>query len=157
MKKLVVVRHAKADWGNDVKDFDRPLNKRGMKDAPRVARYLSEKGFSPDLMVTSPACRALSTSEAMAEVFDYPIERLEKNPALYLGAPSDLAEAMDFTPADVNTLYLVAHNPGVSHFASSLTGNHMVLSTCCAVICEGEGAWTDFRVVNWEMVRARDV
>ncbi|MDC7223900.1 MAG: histidine phosphatase family protein [Spirochaetales bacterium] len=154
MKRLVIVRHAKSDWGEaGQRDYDRPLNSRGEKDAPQIARVLAEKGLVPDLMVTSPARRALSTAQAMAEIFSYPPERLEKNPALYLGSPSDLSDAVDFTPAPVKTLYLFAHNPGISHFASELTGVRLDLSPCCAVICEGEGEWTDFRVNRWDMVR----
>jgi phosphohistidine phosphatase len=156
MKQLVIIRHAKSDWGEaGLRDFDRPLNKQGEMDAPRVAQMLADRKVYPDLMVTSPACRALSTAKAMATFFTYPEERLEKNPALYLGSFSDLAEAVDFTPASVETLYLFAHNPGISHFASDLTGSWLDMSPCCAVICEGEGDWTDFQVTNWEMVEAK--
>ena len=157
MKRLVLIRHAKSDWGEpSLRDFDRPLNRRGKKDAPRMAGVLKERGIYPDLMITSPARRALSTATAMAEVFTYPETDMESNPVLYLGSPADLGSAVDFTPSDVDTLFLFAHNPGISRYASFLTGMSLDMPTCCAVILEGEGEWTDFRVLRWEKLRPGD-
>jgi len=154
MKRLVLIRHAKSDWGSDARrDFDRPLNHRGLLDAPRVAEILKMKGIVPDLMVSSPALRAYTTARLMGEVFSYPEEDIEKNPNFYLGNPGELAEGVDFTPADVKTLFLFSHNPGISSYASSLTGEMVDMPTCCAVICEIEGEWTDFRTGSWEMVK----
>jgi phosphohistidine phosphatase len=67
MKKLIIVRHAKSSWDNpDLDDFDRPLNKRGLKDAPRMGKRLKEKHITPDIMLSSPAERALATCQAIA-------------------------------------------------------------------------------------------
>jgi phosphohistidine phosphatase len=67
MKKLIIVRHAKSSWDNpDLDDFDRPLNKRGLKDAPRMGKRLKEKHITPDILLSSPAERALATCQAIA-------------------------------------------------------------------------------------------
>ena len=67
MKKLFLIRHGKSSWSNpDLQDFDRPLNKRGIRDAPFMAKMLVGKGVKPDLIVTSPANRAISTAKQFA-------------------------------------------------------------------------------------------
>ncbi len=158
MKRLVLVRHGKSDWGDmTLQDIDRPLNGRGRKDAPRMARYLSERHIVPDLMISSPALRARETARAMADVFAYPEERLETAKSLYPGCPVTLEGAVDFTPEEVETLFVVAHNPGISHYASALTGSPLDLPTCGAVICEGEGGWTGFSVIRWEILMPKSL
>ena len=153
MKRLVLIRHGKSDWSDgSVRDFDRPLSERGMGDAPRMARYLSELGIFPDLMVTSPARRCRETASAMAEVFAYPLDLLEENPSLYLGCPVALEDAVDFTPPKVHTLFLFAHNPGISRYASAVTGADLELPTCGTVICEGKGRWAGISVTRWDVL-----
>ncbi|MBP8245140.1 MAG: histidine phosphatase family protein, partial [Chitinophagaceae bacterium] len=71
MKKLILVRHAKSDWGNPgLDDIDRPLNERGKKDAPAMASRLLDKGVKIDLIVSSPAKRAAKTARFFAEAYD---------------------------------------------------------------------------------------
>jgi len=153
MKRLVLIRHAKSDWGREaLKDFDRPLNPRGEKDAPRMARALAQRGIVPDQMISSPAKRALTTAVLMAQVFGYDPGRIEEFSSFYLGNPSDLSGAVDFTSPGTETLFLFAHNPGISYYASSLVGETLDMPTCCAVICEIEGEWTDFRAKGYEML-----
>ena len=67
MKTLLALRHAKSSWGNaNLTDFERPLNKRGQRDAPRMGELLKERDLTPDLIITSSAERALATAEAVA-------------------------------------------------------------------------------------------
>ena len=73
MKYLLIVRHAKADSNYKLKDFDRPLNEHGIKDAILMANKLIENSFSPDLIISSGANRALTTSKIVSEVLKYPI------------------------------------------------------------------------------------
>jgi phosphohistidine phosphatase len=153
VKRLVLIRHAKSGWGQETqKDFDRPLNPRGEKDAPRMARALVQRGIVPDLIISSPAKRALTTAALMAQVFGYDPGRIEEFPPLYLGNPSDLSRAVDFTTPGTEALFLFAHNPGISYYASALAGEMLDMPTCCAVICEIEGEWTDFRTIRCEML-----
>ncbi len=135
MKTLVLVRHAKSDWSTPaLSDFDRPLNKRGLKDAPRMARELKDLGLLPDLILTSPANRALTTASIMSEVFAFDPERIDQIPSLYLGSPEDLEIAVTKRIGQSETLYLYAHNPGISIFASLLAERDIAMPTCCAVI-----------------------
>ena len=69
MKTLIIVRHAKSSWDDpDISDFNRPLNERGKKDAPRMAKRLKEKDLAFNTVVSSPAVRALTTCEAFVDV-----------------------------------------------------------------------------------------
>ena len=67
MKNLYLIRHAKSSWDDPLQDdFDRPLNDRGMRDAPRMGKRLKEKDLHPDMILSSPANRALSTCMQIA-------------------------------------------------------------------------------------------
>lgn len=121
MRRLTLVRHAKSDWKNsDLKDFDRPLNRRGMRQAPQVARQLAAQQVRVDLMVTSPAVRALETARIFARALDYPLRRLKQDERLYLAKPKDILEVVRGVGSRVRHLMLFGHNPGLSEFAQAL-------------------------------------
>ena len=135
MRTLVLVRHAKSDWSSPaLSDFDRPLNSRGLKDAPRMAQELKKRGILPDLILTSPANRALTTAAIMSEVFSFDSDSIDQIPSLYLGSPEDLKISIMKKLGQAETLYLFAHNPGISIFASLLAEREIAMPTCCAVI-----------------------
>jgi len=124
MKKLYLIRHAKSSWNNvEMDDFDRPLNDRGEKDAPRMAKLLKHRGVVPDRMITSPAMRALSTCHLFAKVFDFEKKKIISEPKLYhadsgnilsvLGSLSEHKGGEDLT-------LLFGHNPGMTDFANDL-------------------------------------
>ncbi len=80
MKTLIIVRHAKSSWDNpDLKDIERPLNDRGEKDAPKMAKRLKEREITPDLLLSSPAVRAIETCRHIAMILEYPLEKIEPN------------------------------------------------------------------------------
>src|SRR4051812_11171026 len=84
MKTLFIVRHAKSSWDEpDLSDFDRPLNDRGKKDAPRMGKRLKEKDINPQLMLSSPAKRAYSTSKRIADALGHDRNKIKTNEALY--------------------------------------------------------------------------
>src|SRR5688572_28551819 len=84
LKRLILIRHAKSSWDSPaLSDFDRPLNKRGEQDAPRMGRQLKEKEFAIDLFISSPAKRALTTCEKMAAILDYPSSKIKTARSLY--------------------------------------------------------------------------
>ena len=87
MKKLTLIRHAKSSW-EDAKlaDIDRPLNKRGRNDAPKMAQRIAADGFSPGRIITSPARRDLQTAEAFAAAIDFPARNMDINPLVYGGS-----------------------------------------------------------------------
>ena len=71
MKQITLVRHAKSSWHRGLRDIDRPLNARGERDAPLMAMHLRKQGFSPDILISSPATRAATTAEEIARGIGY--------------------------------------------------------------------------------------
>jgi phosphohistidine phosphatase len=121
-KRLLICRHAKSSWRDDsLNDFDRPLSKRGERDAPEMGRRLVERGIGPDLIMTSPAARALSTALHYARL-GYPLDQLQCNPSQYAATVPGLIKLVQETGAEVNTLFLVGHNPESTALANVLGG-----------------------------------
>ncbi|MGZ8804665.1 MAG: SixA phosphatase family protein, partial [Microbacterium sp.] len=117
MIRLVLVRHAKSDWGNpSLDDHDRPLNDRGVRDAPRMARGLAETGFRPEVILSSTALRARTTAEAFAAEFEVAVNL---DPELY-GAPGRtlLSKA---GASRAHRVIVVAHDPGMTALADQLS------------------------------------
>ena len=99
MKTLLLVRHAKSDWPTNIDDFDRPLNERGHKDAPKMAKFLKEISVTIDAFVTSPAKRALTTCRYFAEVFEN--KNIQKIEELYNASPTEFLEVIEIGRAHV--------------------------------------------------------
>ena len=84
MKQLYLIRHAKSDWSNpDWTDFERPLNKRGLDNAPRMGEYLKIHNVLPNIIYSSDANRALSTARIIAEKIGYPVNDIVKQHSIY--------------------------------------------------------------------------
>ena len=116
MKILTIVRHAKSSWDDpSLRDHERPLNKRGHRDAPEMGRRIAEHGIRPSLIVSSPAVRAWSTAKAVAKAVGYPYEFLEKEPDLYHASVTRILDVIC-----ANNLMLFGHNPGFTDFANFL-------------------------------------
>ena len=129
MIRLVLVRHAKSDWGDPgLDDHERPLNDRGRRDAPRMARRLAETGFRPDIILSSTAVRARTTAEAFAAELAVPVA-LE--PELYGAPASTLLSAAEATRAPA--VVVVAHDPGMTALAERLSGGGIGHMPTCAV------------------------
>jgi phosphohistidine phosphatase len=119
VKRLVVIRHAKSSWSNAlIEDFDRPLNERGKKDAPLMAKRLKEKKIIPDLLITSPAKRANSTSKKFAKVFDIDKKKIRKDPKLYHASESVILKIAKELDEKFNVVFIVGHNPGLTEFVN---------------------------------------
>lgn len=129
MIRLVIVRHAKSDWGDaSLDDHDRPLNDRGLRDAPVMARRLAETGFRPDAILSSTALRAATTADVFGEVLGAPVERQER---LY-GAPAGLL--LDAAAErGASSIMVVAHDPGMSVLAGRLSDDGIAHMPTCAV------------------------
>ena len=143
MKRLLVMRHAKSDWSSpDQEDFDRPLNKRGRKDVPRVAGFLEACAEPPDLVLASAAVRAQETAARL-------VEELEEGPQLvldgrlYLAGPDTLFEVLAATAGKAGSAVVIAHNPGLEQWISRLTGARVRLPTAAV-------ARVDLDVPRWE-------
>ena len=123
-KTLLLVRHAKSDWGDSsTKDFDRPLTERGKNDAPKMAHRLLDKNISVDALVSSPARRAKKTARLFAEVFKISEEEIIYKPELYLPGLEVFYTVAENMNDKFNTIALFSHNPGITEFAYMLTPN----------------------------------
>jgi phosphohistidine phosphatase len=129
MIRLALVRHAKSDWGDpSLDDHDRPLNDRGKRDAPRMARRLAEAGLRPDVILSSTALRARTTAEAFAAELRIAVS-LE--PELY-GAPAGSLLAVAAATGAASVM-VVAHDPGMSVLAGRLSDGRIEHMPTCAV------------------------
>ncbi|MDX8392205.1 MAG: histidine phosphatase family protein [Mariprofundaceae bacterium] len=146
MKQLLLIRHAKSDWNDfNLTDFDRPLNERGQRDAPRMGARLKKTGIKPDIFLSSPALRARSTAEFIAMSLTFPTAQIEWVNELYLASATGMMAIIRHTPDTFNTLALVAHNPGISDLAASLANINIGNIPTCGTVhlrCDSD---------NWSM------
>jgi phosphohistidine phosphatase len=145
MKRLItLVRHAKSDWGHpELSDFDRPLNTRGRRDAPfmgaRLVEKLDELCTHFDLMLASPANRAITTARVVADAIHYPPDDIETDSDLYLASATELLNILQSVDDDIHHIALVSHNPGLTTLANSLGSQHIPnLPTCGIMIIEAD-------------------
>jgi len=142
-RTLTLIRHAKSDWGHpNLSDFDRPLNGRGMSDAPRMGNELESRGIHFDLVVASTANRAITTARAICEAIGYPESRIEQNRDLYLASAGHMLDIIQGVDASVTRLALVSHNPGITSLTNAL-GDRQIdnMPTCGVVVLETESEW----------------
>jgi phosphohistidine phosphatase len=122
MKTLLILRHAKSDWGNSrLADYDRPLNERGKGDAPRMGQLLRDEELVPDLIITSSAERAQTTAELAAIASGYENE-ITYTRRLYHAAPDAYIELLQEMGGDHACVMVVGHNPGIAYLVELLTG-----------------------------------
>ena len=144
MKRLFLVRHAKSSWKHQgLTDFERPLNKRGQRDAPEMGARLAGKEIVLDLMVSSRATRAITTARVIAEKIGYATSKIVENETIYASRWSGLMGVVQDLPNELDTVMLVGHNPGFTELAEDLTGARIDNMPTCAVVC------ADFDVTSW--------
>jgi phosphohistidine phosphatase len=121
MKTLTLVRHAKSSWKDtSLADRDRPLNKRGERDAPEMGRRIAAAGIRPSLIISSEAVRASTTARIIADEIGYPREFLQRDKRLYLASVNTILDVIVAQDNGFNNLMLVGHNPGFTDFANYL-------------------------------------
>lgn len=149
MKRLLICRHAKSSWKEPkLRDFDRPLNKRGKGDAPEMGRRLAAQGVQPDLICSSPAVRAGETARQYAEKIGYPVEQIRFNPRLYEASVALLLALIHKVEPEVETLMVVGHNP-----ESTLLANYLSGLTIGNIPTSGIVALT-FAASSWQDIKA---
>lgn len=134
MKRLLILRHAKSSWADSsISDWQRPLNERGLRDAPRAGEWLRDRSLVPDLIITSDAVRARSTAEIVAKAAGYKQEILVE-PSLYHAKPENVLEVLNGVQHQAAaTILIVGHNPGLEDLVQQLTGEHRALPTAALV------------------------
>ena len=121
MKTLTLIRHAKSSWDDvTLSDAQRPLNRRGERDAPKMADRIVARGFKPDLIVASTAVRASTTADIIASGLGYPRDRIVREASLYLASLDELLDITTSQDDSLQHLVLVGHNPGMTMYANHL-------------------------------------
>jgi phosphohistidine phosphatase len=147
MKTLYMIRHAKSSWEiAGLRDFDRPLNDRGLRDAPVMAQVLRSRIEQPVLLVASPANRALSTARFFAAAFAIPDESIVRDINIYDAMDHDLKRVISHLPDAADTVLLFGHNPGFTNLANHFTDDFISnIPTCGMVqIVSTAENWADF-------------
>ena len=148
MKRLILVRHAKSSWatpGQD--DIDRPLNERGLRNAPDMARRLSERGQAPALVIASPARRALTTARLMAAKFGIAEADVIIEPSLYEASVETWLRVIAALPAGAGSVLMVGHNPTLTELVNQLCHALQIDNVpTCGVLC------LDYDARSWKSV-----
>lgn len=148
VKDVCLVRHAKSSWDHPgLDDFDRPLDKRGMNDAPGMARKMRELHLIPDFIITSGAMRARTTAEFFKKEFDLPDAQFVVNNDLYEASPETVYKVLRTTPDTAAFVYVFGHNPTFTWVANSISGVHIDnVPTCGIVHIQADlGSWKKFK------------
>jgi len=129
MKTLLLMRHAKSSWkDNSLSDHDRPLKKRGRKDAKRMANILEKNDLFPHMILSSSAARTVETVDIIVENLGYENEILVLD-SLYMGEPDDFVEALQNLDNDIDIVMIVAHNPGIEAYLQIIDGEIEAMPT----------------------------
>jgi phosphohistidine phosphatase len=155
MKHLYLIRHAKSSWDNQtLSDFDRPLNDRGNATAPLMADLLKSQGIKPDLLITSPANRAISTCKFFADAFAYPHELIQQESTIYEAVPDDLYKIIHAIDNRYKTVMLFGHNPTISYFLDQYINDYLPEVPTCGVSIFKLNVenWKDFNPTNVKFV-----
>lgn len=136
MKRLYLIRHAKAEWRNSTQpDFDRPLSDLGMAEAEAMGRLLASKSAKPDLLMTSPAVRALETSKIIAREVGYDELKIVTKQEIYDGYLQDWVQIIRQIQDECQTVFLVGHNPTITDFVHFLTDTNIRGMPTCGSAC----------------------
>ncbi|MCI0358490.1 MAG: histidine phosphatase family protein [Planctomycetaceae bacterium] len=146
MKTLLLLRHAKSSWKDaDLDDHDRPLNKRGKREAPRMGQLLKDENLLPDFLVASTARRARKTVEHVIQHSGYRGETRITG-ELYEARQHELLAFVSELPDTAKRVLLVGHNPGLEELLEALTGQCVALTTAALAQVESPArSWKQFR------------
>ena len=147
MKSIILVRHAKSSWAMPtLSDFERPLNKRGKRDASVMGKRLSVNKMVPDKIISSPATRAISTAKVLAKALDIPRDRIKEERIIYEASSMQLLGFMRAWKEKWETVLMVGHMPGIGDLAQLLLENSIGPIPTCSVL------EIDLKVDSWAEV-----
>jgi phosphohistidine phosphatase len=152
-KTLFLIRHAKSDWNDPtLSDFDRPLNERGKREAPMMAKRLRDKKIKINAFVSSPAKRARQTCKHFAKEFGFKKKDILKEDKLYEAGEESFYEVVEHLKNKWDNVAVFSHNPGITSFADSLTETKIGDMPTCSVfaIKIDTDNWANFRAAKKE-------
>ncbi|HQQ97031.1 MAG TPA: histidine phosphatase family protein [Cyclobacteriaceae bacterium] len=146
-RTLLLIRHAKSSWDNpDLADFDRPLNERGLRDAPRMGERLNQRDINPDIIISSEAVRAMETAKVLAHRLQYAERKIVADSKLYHADEETLLHHVHRIPDEHRIAILVGHNPGLTEFAALLLEDFEEDIPTCGIVA------ITFPVDSWKKV-----
>lgn len=156
MPYLLILRHAKSSWKfPELTDHDRPLNKRGRRDAPRIGTLMRQEGLIPDRVLCSTACRAKETWARVANALQagpQETRSIDFLDEIYHASAGELLDVIRSTTGNAERTLLIGHNPGLEYLVTALTGEHVIMPTAALVQIE---LTADLEAVNpGRLVRA---
>lgn len=143
MKKLLLIRHAKAVHDSDYSDFERPLKHSGIQDATLMAERLSGEGLVPQLLITSPSLRTSATADIFAEHLE--LSKPLRDDRIYDASQQTLLDVINQFPDERDFIGLVGHNPGINQLLNYYTGN-------LREVLPGAVALITFEVTEWALI-----
>jgi len=147
MKVVYFIRHAKSSWEDmSLRDIDRPLNPRGKRDAPFMAKLLKGKGVLPNAIISSPANRAHTTASVFAAELDIKKEDIRIKEAIYEAYTDDVLEVLRSLENDLNTVLIFGHNPTFTSLSNMFTTEYIANVPTCGITrveCTSDD-WADF-------------
>lgn len=136
MKKLYLLRHAKSSWDDpDLRDYDRPLNARGRRQAKAMGRYFQESAFEIDGILCSGALRTRQTLDLLLESYAYQGE-IEYRDEIYASSATVLKDII--SQVNLGSLLLIGHNPEIETLAGDLIGRALTMPTCQLAVIDME-------------------
>ena len=146
--RLTLFRHAKSSWSNPgLADHDRPLSKRGKRDAPEMGARLAARGARPSVILSSTARRALATARRVAEALGYPLDEIRSSRRLYFAGAGQILRFIMEQPAEWPEIIVVGHNPGFTDLANLLVPelrlDNLVTAGCVTM---------DFPTDDWSQI-----
>ena len=148
MKNLILIRHAKSSWSAPgLRDYERPLNERGKKDAPVMATRLLNRKYPIDLFISSPAERAAKTALYFSDAYHYKPEDIQFIPSLYLASPEVFFDVLKNVDDRYNHVALVSHNNGLTDFANMLSNARIDNMPTCSVFA------VKIKTENWSDIK----
>lgn len=151
-RSITLIRHAKSSWNDSsLTDFERPLNNRGRKDAPRIGQYLANAGIDFDRVLCSEAARARETLRGLRTMLELDDHDIEYHEDLYLSSPATIRTIIAEHAAGKRDIAVIAHNPGLEILARELSGCTIDRMPTCSVVRLSFAADD----ISWDLVLQR--
>lgn len=145
LRSLTLIRHAKSSWDHpELQDFDRPLNRRGLKNAPMMGQRLAAANYRADMIISSPAKRAITTAESIAVEIGFDPDDIVQNHLVYGASPGALTEVVTGIDNRARHAVLVGHNPGITLLCNLLGDSRIDNLPTCGI------ARIEFDAPSWE-------
>lgn len=147
MKTVYFIRHAKSSWDNaSLRDIERPLSPRGLRDAVFMSKKLKSKNVHPDLIISSPANRALTTAKCFAKELNLDEDKIDVKNSIYEAYPDDVLQVIKKVNNSANTIMVFGHNPTFTSLVNRFTDDYIPnIPTCGIVKVEADiDSWNEF-------------